>query len=352
MSYPLPPNQEMSIIEQDALRLGTMASGNNSNTPSIETVSRIKYKNLPFYEVIDEVIKPTLLTGTNICTLAQFPEGMKEAIFKFVLSSKQVNFVAGNRKISHEKFEYPYQYQIRICQFVEPVPNESPDYMPLGLRIRVNMIECQLPLIPLNTRPELTLTRRLECRRSAGPIDCTEYVKLSPINCNDITINWTPDDKKYVFSMFLVKKLTTETLVKKLQDKGGRTIEETKNIIIKKLINDDPELATTSTYRFSLVCPLSMMRMKIPAKSIHCDHLQCFDASIFILMNEKRQTWRCPTCNKPCSYNDLLVENYFLDIVSSPTLKDCTNEVEILPDGTWRMYEEIKKRKITDISNS
>ncbi|KAE9538038.1 hypothetical protein AGLY_006010 [Aphis glycines] len=352
MSYPLPPNQEMSIIEQDALGLGTMASGNNSNTLSIETVSQIKYKNLPFYEVIDEVIKPTLLTGTNTCTLAQFPEGMKEAIFKVVLSSKQVNFVAGNRKISHGEFEYPYQYQIRICQFIEPVPNESPDYMPLGLRIRVNMRKCQLPLIPLNTRPELTLTYRLEYRRSANPIDCTEYVRLSPINCNDITINWIPDDKKYVFSMFLVKKLTTETLIKKLQDKGGRTIEETKNIIIKKLTNDDPELATTSTYRFSLLCPLGRTRMKIPAKSIHCDHLQCFDARIFILMNEKKPTWRCPTCNKPCLYNDLLVENYFLDIVSSPTLKDCTNEVEILPDGTWRMYEEIKKRKITDLSNS
>ncbi|CAH1738368.1 unnamed protein product [Aphis gossypii] len=329
-----------------------MASENNSDTLSIETVAQIKYKNLPFYEVIDEVIKPTLLTGTNICTLAQFPEGMKEAIFKLVLSREQVNFVSMNRTISHGKFEYPYyQYQIRICQFIEPVPNESPDYMPLGLRIRVNTRECQLPLIPFNAQPELTLALRLECRRSADPIDCTDNVKLSPINYNDITINWNPDNKKYVFSMYLVKKLTAETLVKKLQDKGGRPIEETKNIIIETLSNDDPELATTSTYRFSLVCPLSMMRMKIPTKSIHCDHLQCFDATYFILMNEKKPTWKCPICNKPCFYNDLLVDNYFLEVVSSPTLKDCTNEVEILPDGTWRIYEDIKKSKITDISN-
>jgi len=30
---------------------------------------------MPFYEVIDEVIKPTLLTGTDTCTLANFHEG-------------------------------------------------------------------------------------------------------------------------------------------------------------------------------------------------------------------------------------------------------------------------------------
>jgi len=137
--------------------------------------------------------------------------------------------------------------------------------------------------------------------------------------------------------MLLVKKLTAETLIKKLQDKGGRSADETKNIIIKKLSNDDPELATTSSYRFSLVCPLGRMRMKLPAKSIHCDHLQCFDANIFILMNEKRPTWMCPTCNKPCLYEDIQVDNYFLDVVSSLTLNDCINEIEILADGTWRV---------------
>jgi len=52
-----------------------MTSGNNFYTPSIETVAEIKYINLPFYEVIDEVIKPTLLTGTDRCTLPNVPKG-------------------------------------------------------------------------------------------------------------------------------------------------------------------------------------------------------------------------------------------------------------------------------------
>ncbi|KAF0747502.1 E3 SUMO-protein ligase PIAS2-like [Aphis craccivora] len=342
VSHQLPLKQQMNIVEQDALGLGTMASGNNSYIPSIETVAKIKFKKLPFYEVIDEVIKPTLLTGTDRCTLQNVPRDTKETTFKHTLSLEQANYVCMNRDFSHGKTEYHNHFQIRICQLIEPVSNESPDCMPLGLHIRVNMKTCPLPPIAPNTRPGT------ESRRTARPINCTANVKLSPIVVNNITINWTPDGKHYVFALYIVKKITVDTLIKKLQDKGGRSTEETKNYIIKKLADVDPDLATTTSYRFSLVCPLGKIRMKIPVKSIHCTHLQCFDASTFILMNEKKPTWMCPTCNKPCLYDDIQIDNYFLEIVSNTTLKDCIKEIEFLADGTWRVYEETIETKNTN----
>lgn len=336
----LPSNQQMNVVSQDALGFD-MKGGNNSYTPSPEVIAQIKFKKLPFYDVIDEIIKPTFIAGLDRCTLQNFPRGMKEATFKFVLSVDQVNYVSKNRDISHGKNEYIYQYQIRISQLVEPVCNEVTDYMPLGLHIRVGVKSCPLPPTAPNTRPGT------ETRRSARPINCTQLVKLSPVNNNVVIINWTPDAKNYIMAMYLVKKLTSEALIQKLKDKGGRSSEETKNYIIKKLADVDPDLATTS-YRFSLVCPLGKMRMKIPAKSIHCDHLQCFDASTFILMNEKKPTWMCPTCNKPCLYDDIQIENYFLDVVSSPTLKSCSKEIEILADGSWIVYEENTEAKNTN----
>ncbi|KAE9522001.1 hypothetical protein AGLY_017606 [Aphis glycines] len=341
VSNQLHPNQQMSIVAQNALEVGTTASRNNSYTPSIEAVAQIKYKKLPFYEVIDEVIKPTLLTGTDTCTLPNVHEGMKEAIFKVTLSPEQANVVADNCKISSGKEEYLYQFQIRICQLIEPIPNESPDYMPLDLYIRVGRKPCQLP-------PSLPITSPgTKSRLTARPIDCTANVKLCPFVSNTITIRWTPDGKNYVFSMYLVKKLTSDTLIKRLHDKGGRSSEDTRNIIIQMFANIDPDVATTS-YRFSLICPLSKVRMKIPAKSIYCDHLQCFDVSTFILMNEKKPTWMCPTCSKPCLYDDIQIENYFLEVVSSPTLKYCTTEIEILSDGTWRIHKETIETKNTN----
>jgi len=158
---------------------------------------------------------------------------MKEATFKFNLSLEHANFVAGNRNISHGKMKYPYQFQIRICQLIEPVPNESPDYMPLGLQIRVNMNACPLPLTAHKT------LRASESRRIATPINCTEYVKLSPIVANNIAINWTPDGKKYVFAMFLVKKLTVDTLpiyTIELQDNDGISADDINNYIINEFL--------------------------------------------------------------------------------------------------------------------
>jgi len=52
-----------------------MTVGNNSYTPSPETVAQIKFKKLPFYEVLNVVLKPNFLAGTDRCTLKNFPKG-------------------------------------------------------------------------------------------------------------------------------------------------------------------------------------------------------------------------------------------------------------------------------------
>ncbi|CAI6362464.1 unnamed protein product [Macrosiphum euphorbiae] len=338
----LSSSQQMNVVSQDPSGYDMKGTpvGNNLFISSPETVALIKFKKLPFYEVIDEVLRPTLLQAGMMggCTLPNSPRGMKEMQLKLMTSVENVNLVAMNRDVSPGKNDYIYQFQIRIGQFVEPMSNnELTDFMPLGLNIRFGAKSCPLPPTAPNTRPGV------ECRRSPRPINCTQLVKLSPITPNMIYVNWTPDGKNYVMGMYLVKRLTADALIQRLQDKGGRSSEETKNYIIKKSEDVDPDLATTS-YRFSLVCPLGKMRMEIPAKSINCDHLQCFDVKTFILMNEKKPTWMCPTCNKPCLYDDILIENYFLEVVSSPTLKDCSKEIEILADGTWIAYEEKKTK--------
>ncbi|XP_003241678.1 E3 SUMO-protein ligase PIAS2 [Acyrthosiphon pisum] len=338
----LSSSQQMNVAPQGPLgyNMQGMTVGNNSYTPSPETVAQIKFKKLPFYEVIDVVLKPTFLAGTDKFSLQKIPKGLKESLFKLFLPIEAINVVAINRDVSPGKEEFPYQFQIRICQLAEPMSDEVTDCMPLGIYIRVNGKSCSLPLMASNNRPGA------ESRRYPRPINCTQQIKLSPITPNIININWT-DTKNYAMGIYLVKIVSSETLIQRLKDKGGRSSEETKNYIIEKLTDVDPDLATTS-YRFSLVCPLGKVRMEIPAKSIHCDHLQCFDASAFILMNEKKPTWMCPTCNKPCLYDDIQIQDYFLEVVSSSTLDDCSKEIEFLPDGTWIVYEENKETKTTN----
>lgn len=76
----------------------------------------------------------------------------------------------------------------------------------------------------------------------------------------------------------------------------------------EKLREDlDCEIATTSL-RVSLVCPLGKMRMVCPCRPSTCLHLQCFDASLFLQMNERKCTWICPVCDKPALYDNLVVD--------------------------------------------
>ncbi|XP_026820323.1 E3 SUMO-protein ligase PIAS2-like [Rhopalosiphum maidis] len=341
----LPINQPSMayMMQQNTVRfvLNTLANKNsNDSTPSPQILANYKFKKLPFYEVIEDIIKPTLLNGSETCTLVNFTIGTRQMTFIHTMSPEQASLIAMNRDISYGKNEYLYQYQIRICQ-LEIGRNEVTDFLPLGLNIRVGNKICSLP-------PIASVRLGNESRRIAKPINIAQYLKLNPNISNSITINWVPDGKKYALAMFIVKKLCSDNLLKKLLDRETKSSEETKHYIIKKFTDVDPDLATTSYY-FSLICPLGKTRMKIPAKSIHCDHIQCFDAATFISMNERKPTWMCPTCNKPCLYDDIRVENYFLDIVTSPMLKDDNQDIEILADGSWIISE---KNKYTNNMNN
>jgi MIZ/SP-RING zinc finger len=80
-------------------------------------------------------------------------------------------------------------------------------------------------------------------------------------------------------------------------------------ITVKEKLQEDAdcEIATTSL-RVSLMCPLGKMRMAMPCRPSTCVHLQCFDASLFIQMNERKPTWNCPVCDKPALYDSLVID--------------------------------------------
>lgn len=82
----------------------------------------------------------------------------------------------------------------------------------------------------------------------------------------------------------------------------------------------------------SLKCPLSTMRMQIPCRGINCHHNQCFDAMSYLQTQEQAPQWSCPTCNKACRFDDLLVDEYVQDILS----RTSAEQVTIEPTGEWR----------------
>ena len=91
------------------------------------------------------------------------------------------------------------------------------------------------------------------------------------------------------------------------------------------------------------------MRMSMPCRPTTCDHLQCFDASLFLMMNEKKPTWMCPVCDSAAKYDDLMIDGYFEEVIKSAELPDEENEIILNQDGSWNPVpkdeEEERKRK-------
>ena len=282
----------------------------------------VSLKSLPFYDVHASLVTPTALVTRG-------PNRFQTASFQFQLSVEQANQIALNRDLRQSaKVNHTYQIQLRFC-VLDPSTVQSDEFPP-SICVEVNGKMCPLP------NPIPTNKPNAEAKRPPKPVDITPLCKLNPALSNTIHVKWTMDHgKNWVMAINLVEKLTSDQLLTRLKEKGTKQKEFTQEMIRKQLEDDGDDIATTDI-KVSLACPLGKMRMSTPCRPSTCDHLQCFDANLFINMNERKPTWTCPVCNKQARYEDLYLDGYFLDVVNSKDLPDEENEIILNQDGTWK----------------
>ena len=75
--------------------------------------------------------------------------------------------------------------------------------------------------------------------------------------------------------------------------------------------------------------------------------VQCFDASTFLQMNERKPTWNCPVCDKKALYDDLLIDGYFQEILDSKATAD-ENEIMREKDGSWKLAPKEEDKESSD----
>ncbi|NWY08122.1 PIAS3 ligase, partial [Nothoprocta ornata] len=279
----------------------------------------VKMKRLPFYDVYDELLKPTALAPAN-------GQCFEEAQVTFALRPQQLQQILASRDIlPGAKCDYAVQVQLRFCLCETSCPQK--DYFPPNLFVKVNGKLCPLPGYLPPTK------NGAEPKRPSCPVNITPLVRLSATVLNTIVVNWSPElGRSYSLSVYLVKQLTAAALLQKLRAKGIRNPDHSRALIKEKLTADpDSEIATTSL-RVSLMCPLGKVRLMVPCRAITCTHLQCFDAALYLQMNEKKPKWTCPVCDKKAPYNKLIIDGLFLEILNSCT--DC-DEIQFTEDGSW-----------------
>ncbi|XP_041984954.1 E3 SUMO-protein ligase PIAS3 isoform X2 [Aricia agestis] len=286
----------------------------------------VKFKKLPFYDVLAELMKPSTMMPMQATR-------MQEGTFIFHLTPQQATEIASGKDVvgTTNKLDYVIQAQLRFCLLETSCEQE--DYFPPSVNVKVNNKMCPLP------NPIPTNKPTPEPKRPPRPVNISSLVKLSPTVANTIHVTWASDfTRAYVLSVFMVRKLTSTELLQRLKNKGTKNPDYTRSLIKEKLSEDyDSEIATTSL-RVSLMCPLGKMRMSCPCRPAACPHLQCFDASLFLQMNERKPTWVCPVCDRPAPYDSLVVDGYFQEVLTSPRLASECNEIQLHADGSWSAH--------------
>lgn len=271
----------------------------------------VALRSIPFYDLIDELIRPAGLISDG--TVGQINESQVE----FRLSITQADMLAmspGTKQII-----------LRFCYL--DTNCDQDDNFPPDINVKVNGASISLP--PAISNPNKP---HIPPKRSGQHVDITAYCKFCPYVNNIIVANWAvdPTDPKrsYAITVITAQKQETMTLLQRIRDRGPSNPDITKKLIL----GTDNEVATMNL-QTSLVCPLGKVRMSTPCKSVTCKHIPCFDALVYLRMNEKKPSWICPVCYRPAYYQDLIIDGYFMEVLEN-TASNVT-EVSLNLDGSW-----------------
>ena len=96
-----------------------------------------------------------------------------------------------------------------------------------------------------------------EPKRPPKALDISKMVKLTPSMPNKVSVKWASDSGKgWVVALNLVENLTATQLLDRLVQKGTSNSSFTKDIIRKKLSDDDDGIATTNIKVTLASCPV------------------------------------------------------------------------------------------------
>ena len=277
------------------------------------------FKKLPFYRLLTSVINTTLLSHPQRHSdylIRKFTFSVPEEFQEFFYNTEKSN--------TYSNFEI----QLRFCRRLSNLKSchEIDDYIPPELEVSLNGGVPDLP--PFTDSQNKT--------RLAFPIKLTDDCLIS--HQNQISISWfssQSDNYEYFFTIHLVERISYEEIVKSMRI----SLEtDSKDLIIKSLggVNNtkllDSDLTVTSL-TVSLLCPLTMLRINVPVRSVYCTHVQCFDIFNYLQINEFKPTWKCPICADKAPFNTLMIDSMFKKILR----ENVSNEIVFAADGSWRV---------------
>lgn len=309
----------------------------NPIQPFVETPNPVipqqQFEDLPFFKTVQTLLMPMYcqsnIESANFTGLFYLTDNTRHSIVKSWNIARQ---------------EYKIQIILRLVQV--GLDENVTERLPYNITVSVNDRQCKLPTLNIPTKAGITPWR---CN---VPIDITQQTDLRNCLQNTLKITWSDEPHEYLAGVYVAQKLTWNDLLVELKKRPVRASDKTKELI-KKSMENDADMGVDCMFA-TVKDPLTKLRMKLPARGKDCIHMQCFDAIQFLQMNEQKQTWTCPLCKKKLKFENIEVDEFFLNMLESPNLSEECENVILLKDGTWteRKNKELLNNSRTNYCRS
>ncbi|KAG7403756.1 E3 SUMO-protein ligase pli1 [Fusarium oxysporum f. sp. rapae] len=125
---------------------------------------------------------------------------------------------------------------------------------------------------------------------SVTPIDISNGLRLRPGPTHTVELTYGPTSKEFYLAILLCKKMS-----------------------IEEAVDDITE--------------------QLPCRGLSCKHLQCFDATTYIQLQEQSPQWECPICYIYVPFDVLAVDGYMENILHE--MPKSQERVTIDANGKW-----------------
>merc|ERR1712118_646287 len=91
------------------------------------------------------------------------------------------------------------------------------------------------------------------------------------------------------------------------------------------------------------MCPISFMRMEVPARGRDCLHIQCFDLSAYLSSNQRmaslKKRWQCAVCSRIIKPSDLVVDSFNMEVLKGTAIG--VESVVLDENGKWSIDAQV-----------
>eukprot|EP01059_Diplonema_ambulator_P002498 TRINITY_DN12114_c0_g1_i3.p1 TRINITY_DN12114_c0_g1~~TRINITY_DN12114_c0_g1_i3.p1 ORF type:complete len:367 (+),score=73.84 TRINITY_DN12114_c0_g1_i3:441-1541(+) len=231
-----------------------------------------------------------------------------------------------------------------VCLNEKLLPAQWPETM----IIRIESRQIQIPHGSWRERDESRSWYRTTC-----PIDISGYV--SPFTKTVYATMEAQDLKQgVIIAACLVENIGVPEV-----------IEATKKRLLNQVAvhTSTPPANQQSDVTFdkavvSVLDPVTLHRVSIPARTPSCTHHNRFDLETFINFCSSSRVWACPECDEPAPLTALEYDPTFDAILQHPSVKNDSSVSQIVlhADGRWEAKQDVKlprtaarKRPLPDI---